>query len=257
MSPHSQVNSLWVGPRLGGIERACLRSILRQGHTMTLWCYDEPEGVPPGVQVADAAEVLPAEAIIRHRSGSVSLFSNWFRYELQRRGLGTWIDSDVYLLQPLDTEAPYLLSEYEPGRINGGVLRTPPDSPMLPPLLRLFEQRQVPPWLPLGARLAARLRLLRTGQTGLADMPWGSAGPAALTAMARRYGLVDLADPPEVHSPVPWQEADWVRDPRVALDDVVTPRTVSLHLWNERIKHVKDDPAPPGSFLARLQAEGA
>jgi hypothetical protein len=33
--------------------------------------------------------------------------------------------------------------------------------------------------------------------------------------------------------------------------------TVTVHLWNERIKHFKEKPAPKGSFLARLQQEGA
>ena len=248
---------LWIGPALGPLERACMNSVRRQGHRLVLWCYDEPMHVPDGVDLRDAAEILPRNRIIRHQSGSVSLFSNLFRYELQRRGLGTWLDCDVYLLKPLECSAPYLLSEYEPGAINAGVLRTPPDLPLLAPLIALFEERTVPPWLTPRARIAAHWRLRRNGRTDLSKMPWGSAGPAAITAMARRFGLDRWAVPAEVHSPVDWQDAGWIADPGIALEDVIAAETVSVHLWNERIKHFKDAPAGPGSFLSRLQEEGA
>ena len=251
------INMLWIGPVLGGLERACIRSVLRQGHRLKLWCYRFPEGVPEGVEVRDAAEILPESSIIRHRTGSVSLFSNWFRYELQRQGEGTWLDTDVYLLRPLPSDTPYLLTEYEDGRINGGALRLPSDSPALPLLLALFEETTVPYWLPYRAQLAAHWRLAITGRSDLSRMPWGVAGPNALTAICRKLGLSELALAPEVCSPTRWQDADWILDPAQPLERWTTPRTAAVHLWNERIKGFKNEPAPPGSFLARLQSEGA
>ncbi|HEY0148992.1 MAG TPA: hypothetical protein VGB70_08295 [Allosphingosinicella sp.] len=249
--------TLWIGPSLGPVERACLQSVLRQGHTVALYCYHVPEGVPGGVELREAAGILPEADIVRHRSGSVSLFSNRFRYELQRRGLGTWVDTDIYLLKPLDGECPYLMGEEAPGVINTGVLRLPPDSPLLAPLLEIFKEKTVPRWLPLRARAAAWWRLRTRGRSGVADMPWGSAGPRALTALAQHFGLAHLAEPAEVLNPAPWQDAGWVRDPARRLEDMVTERTVAVHLWNERIKRFKNAPAPAGTFLARLQAEGA
>ncbi len=247
---------LWIGPRLGRLERACILSVLRQGHALTLWTYDRPDGVPTGVDLRDAREVLPEEAIIHHRTGSVSLFSNWFRYRLQQLGHGVWLDSDIYLLKPVEC-GEYLLTCWEPNRVNSAPLRLPPDSPMLPPLLEIFEQHKVPPWIPLFARLAAHVRLWRTGRTALSQMPWGVAGPRAVTALAMREGLLHLASPPETFHPYNWTEADWVRDPARALEDRATERTLGVHLWNERIKSFKESPAPRGSFLARLQEEGA
>src|SRR5438094_244346 len=174
-------NSLWIGSRLGAVERACMLSVLRQGHPLRLWCYDGLDGVPPGIQLADAADVLPASSIIRHSEGSPSLFSNRFRYELQRRGLGPWIDADVYLLRPIP-DRDYLFAWEDGERINGSVLRLPGDSPLIPALLDLFEERSIPPWLTWRERMAARWRLVTTGRTDLPRMPWGSTGPHALTA---------------------------------------------------------------------------
>src|SRR5262245_13716406 len=62
--------TLWIGSRLGRVERACLRSFLRHGHAVRLYSYGPVEGVPEGVRLADAASILPREAIIRHEAGS-------------------------------------------------------------------------------------------------------------------------------------------------------------------------------------------
>ena len=251
-----QCVGLWVGPSLGLVERACLRSVLNQGHKLSLYCYSRPEGVPKGVELRDAAEILPRSSIIRHHSGSVSLFSNHFRYELQRRGVGTWLDCDAYLVRPLDGTSDYLIGEYEAGKVSTGVLRLPPESPLLTPLLDIFGEKKVMPWLPWRAKVAAHWRLLTTGRIGLSKVPWGNAGPVALTYLAHAHGLADRAVPQEVLYPVRWQDADWVLDPARTLEDAITPRTVSIHFWNERIKRFKDKPAPRGSVLARLQREG-
>ena len=87
-------------------------------------------------------------------------------------------------------------------------------------------------------------------------MPWGSAGPHAVTWLARREGIERLALSRPVFYPVPWQNAGWIRDPAQALEKLVAPETRAVHLWNELIKGFKDAPGPRGSFLARLQEEG-
>lgn len=249
-------NLLWLGPALGRVERACIRSILRQGHPVAVHCYDEPSGVPAGAELRDAAEILPLSAVVRHVSGSVALFADRFRYELQRRGRGLWLDCDMYLVAPIPA-GDYVLGWEEPGLIGTGILRLPHDAPLLPPLLALFEERNVPPWLPAGARAAAQLRLMLTGRSGIARMPWGSVGPRALTSLARAQGFERLAAPPEIYYPVNWRDAGWILEPGTRLEDKLAPSTVSIHLWNEMIKPFKEAPAPPGSFLERLQDEGA
>jgi hypothetical protein len=259
--------TLWVGDALGPVERACLKSMLRQGHSVALYAYLQPQGVPAGVELRDASDVLPETAIVRHRSGSVALFSDLFRYELQRRGLGTWIDTDMYLVGRLDMERPYLFGKQvvtrsRPWRprqrqsINGSVLRIPQDSPMLPPLLAQFERADIPEWVPWHRAVWAKARAWMTGRPDLASLPWGTAGPFAVSALAERYGFASQALPADVFNPVPWYDAAWIVDPRVKLENVVTRRTIGIHLWNECIKALKDEPAPEGSFLARLQREG-
>jgi hypothetical protein len=228
---------------------------MRQGHRLTLYCYDEPIGIPEGVELKDAADILPESSILRHRSGSVAPFSDWFRYEMLRRGLGTWIDTDMYLLQPLDEHSDYLFGEERAGVINNAVLRLPASSPVLKEVLAPFEGT-MPGWLAPRHLITSRLRKWLGRGIDLGAMPWGTTGPAALTAAAAEFGLSSCAMPPIVFYPVPWQRADWIIDPSLRLEQLVSTETVGIHLWNECIRHFKDRPAPQGSFLHRLQSEG-
>jgi hypothetical protein len=212
--------------------------------------------LPEGVEVRDAVEILPRSAIIRTRSGSVAPFADWFRVELQRRGLGTWVDADMYLLRQLDGTAPCLFGEEEPGLVNNAVLRIAPDSPLIPMLLEMFETGRVPSWLPARFTLPARMREWTGRRPALGELPFGVTGPFALTAALKRLGISSEALPPDVFNPVRWQDADWIRRADVDFERIITPRTVGIHLWNECIKAFKDEPAPPGSFLERLHREG-
>lgn len=249
---------LWIGAALGPVERACIRSVLAQGHPVTLYRYGALDGVPEGVELADAAAILPPAAIVAHRSGSVALFSDRFRFELQRRGAGVWLDTDAYLLAPLTVpDHGHLFGWSEPDTLGAGVLALPPDSPLIAPVLRLFEHPYVPDWLRWPDRLRAHARRLRRGRVDPAKLPWGVAGPLALTALARRHGLLDKAQPRHVLYPYGWREAEWIFDPERSVEEFVQPGTVALHLYNYMIAARKNDAAAPGSFMARIQREGA
>jgi len=251
-----QCVTLWIGDRLGPVERACLMSVLRQDHRLTLYCYHEPIGIPEGLELRDASEILPGSSILRHRRGSVAPFSDWFRYELLRRAAGTWIDTDMYLLRPLDERSEHLFGEERPGIINNAVLRLPADSPVLDEMLAPFLGT-MPAWLAPRHRLSSRLRKWIGRGADVGAMPWGTTGPAALTAAAKKFGLSSLALRPAVFYPVPWERADWILNPSVSLDQMVTDSTVGIHLWNDCIQHVKNQLPPDGSFLQRLWTEAS
>lgn len=235
-----------------------MRSVLRQGHRLVLYTYDDVKGVPDGVELADAASVLPHDPIVHERSGSVALFSDWFRYEIMRQSLGVWLDTDAYLTKPLQIEPDrHFFAFCEPGYVGQGVLYVPPDSPVIEPLLRLFEAPYIPPWLRKRDQLRAYWRKFRQGRIMLGEMPWGVAGPMALTYSVQRNGLMDQVMPSDVHYPWDWREADWIFDPRRSLEEFTTPATEALHLYHTMIASRKNDRAQPGSFMHRLQLEGA
>lgn len=239
---------------LGPIERACLRSALRQDHRVRLFTYGRLEGVPDGVEVADAADILPADRIIRYKNGSVSLFSNRFRYALQRASLGLWADADHYFLKPHDLAEPYVFGRQADGQVNGAVLKIPADAPVLDQLLALFESGEAPPWI--NERERELLLSSPGGKFAPEKAQWGLTGPRGLTFLVPSHGLEMWVKPQEVFYPMDFREADWILDPGKSVADVATAQTLGIHLWNEKIKGFKNQPAPEGSFLARLQDEG-
>lgn len=251
-------NLLWVEGRLGPVERACLRSIAAQGHAVNLWHYGPLEGAPDCVELRDGDEIVPREKVFRHvPSGSFALFSNLFRYELLRRGLGLWFDCDVYLLAPARPDQGTVLSWGEPGLVASAVLGLPTDSPILGELIGYFDGRRIPPWLHWRSRLLRILERQVMGRHRVEALPWGTLGPHGLTWMVARHGLTGLVRPQAVFSPWTWREASVIFEPGFEIETRITSETLGVHLYNEMIRGRKDDRPPAGSLLERLHREGA
>lgn len=248
--------TLWIGERLGPVERACLKSMVRHGR-VALYCYSKPIGVPEGVELRDALSIIALEDLRTHCGSRSDLYSDWFRYLLLARGLGTWLDMDVYVVGAIDGERPYLFGrQQDPDSVNGAVLRAPPQSALLAALMGQFERREVPPWQPPRYYWPMRFRQMLSGRVELQRTRWGTTGPFALTALIARLGLESWVEPGERFYPISWKRADWILDSNVRLEDVITPDTAAVHLWNECIRDYKDRPPPAGSFLRRLHEEG-
>jgi hypothetical protein len=252
------VSSFWWGEALGPLHRACLRSALRVGHDVRLYCYRAPRDVPRGVALLDAATILPETALLRHReTGSVALFSDRFRYALLRGGGGTWADADMYFLRPLPEGRGYLVGEQEAGVANGAVLKLPADSAVLADLNAIFEAPAAPFWLSRRARAGQAGRRRLGLASGPATMAWGTAGPHAITALLKRHGLWHVVLPAASFYPVDWREAEWLAEPGTRLADMTTADSVAVHLWSSRIAPLLRRAPAAGSFLERLLAEGA
>ncbi|MGH6785514.1 MAG: hypothetical protein ACREBO_01685 [Novosphingobium sp.] len=248
---------LWVEGRLGPVERACMRSVLAQGHRLILWHYAPLEGVPEGVELRDGAAIVPRERLFRHvPTGSYSLFSNLFRYELLRQGHGLWLDGDVYLLKPIASGDGHVFGFAQPGTVASAILGMPAGSPVLTDLIGYFDARRVPPWLPIRWRLRYAWQKVLRGTYRIETMPWGNLGPVALTNAIARHGLQDRIRNQAVFSPWTWREAHWIFDPDMHLEDRATQQTLAVHLFNEIIRSAKDSRPAAGSFLERLHQEG-
>jgi len=181
---------LWVEGRLGAIERACMRSVLHQGHQLVLWHYFPLEGVPDGIELRDGNEIVPRERLFRHvPTGGWALFSNLFRYTLLKRDLGIWLDCDAYLVRPVPKGDGYIFGADIRGTIQSGVLGLPANLPLLDELIAYFDARRIPPWLPWRWQLRFYGQRIFRGRFRIETMPWGNLGPYGLTALLRKHGL--------------------------------------------------------------------
>ncbi|WP_292896674.1 hypothetical protein [Nitratireductor sp.] len=253
-----QVNMLWIGGELGPIEIMSALSFLEAGHKVVLHSYDHVKNTPFGVQEANAEKVVPGQRISElrhHKTGSFALASDYFRFRLQQEGLGLWADLDMICLKPVTHLEDIVIGKESNTHINGAILYARKGHPIVEETLAFFDNASIPPWT--RTRDVVRLRLAHhlLGKTiSPAALPWGSFGPKAITYLARKHGVFDLAAPRDVFYPIDFREAPILYDAHRNLDEFCTERTKTVHLWNEVLRSagLKSQRPPSGSPLATL-----
>ncbi len=245
-------NAIWVGSALGPVHAACLSSFVAVGHRTVLHCYSPPTDVPAGVEIADARELMPESAIICYRkSGSYSLFSNLYRLKILEAGLGLYIDCDVYCLKPIPDQN-YIFGFETDKQLNGAVLKLPSDSKALTSFLAATSDRTfIPPWFKTSRRWSMNIRKAMGIPVTVDKLPWGTLGPSALTYFAREAGVIARGEPPDVFYSVPFSRVGLFVDPEVRVDDLVTSRTLCLHLYHQKLRPFLGN-IPPTSPLGVL-----
>ena len=94
------IQSLWVDGELSKMEQLCAKSFVDNGHEYHLYTYGDVKNIPEGVIVKDGNEIVPASDIFRYKNGSLSAFSNYFRFHLLHIKGGYWVDADVLCVKP-------------------------------------------------------------------------------------------------------------------------------------------------------------
>lgn len=101
MKSNASIQMLWVGNQLSPIEQLCMKSFLYHGHQVDLYAYTDIKGVPSGVNMCDANEIVESEKVFKHM-GSYAAFADLFRWALLRSRGGYYCDTDVLCLKPFE-----------------------------------------------------------------------------------------------------------------------------------------------------------
>lgn len=134
------VHGLWIGSLLSKIELLTIRSFIAGGHEFHLWAYEPIRtSLPEGVIIEDANEIIDGAKIFRykytnhfgHGKGSVSGFSDIFRYKLLYEKGGWWADMDMTCLQPLNIESPYFFRSHHELFLVGNIMKAPKGSELM------------------------------------------------------------------------------------------------------------------------------
>lgn len=249
------VASLWIGERLGMIEKASIRSFLKVGDHFILYAYNPIANVPDGVEVRDAQEVYPCRSIIRHKkSGSPALHSDLFRYALLAKTDYIWVDLDIIALRSFDFPSEWVFGIETQGEVNGAVLNMPKDSKALQELLK-FNENMIgfPPMMKGWQRVRYWFKSWGRGMT-IDRWPWGSIGPRALSHYLHIYDEFKYAMPVSAFYAIPLDRAHEFAIPgKITLDDL-PEGAWGVHLWGKELRqylkqHCAGEP-PEGSFLA-------
>ncbi|HEY1075854.1 MAG TPA: capsular polysaccharide synthesis protein [Fontimonas sp.] len=237
----------WHGAPLSPYEQACLRSFVRQGFEVQLFCYDADRVLPAGVRRRDARDYFAVAEVHSYehggQRGSIAAFADVLRASILAAEGGWWFDTDVYCLQ--DVEAyrqrfaglPQVFGLEAPGRVNNAVLYFEPGSP---------HARQL------------RDRALAQGKRRLR---WGALGPRLLTEYLRESALLVQAQPAQTFYPIDCAGApDLLQPARAQTCAERCEPALAVHWWNELYRRwglPKQLAPPPGSFLRQcIEREG-
>lgn len=228
------INFFWVGKKLGVLHASCLRSFIKQGHEVILHGYEKPEDAPAGAILADARKLMPEHEIFRHKeTGSLAITSDIFRYRLQREGMGLYVDCDVYCVKPFPNQE-YVLTWENNTLLNPAILKVPADSQLLRHLLEASENPYfVPPWLSKTKRNKLLLRKFIGRPKHVAQQEWGVIGPQLLTHYVKSLGLEAYSSAADIYAPVYGGMTNLLFEEGLTIQDLITHRTVSIHLYNQ------------------------
>ncbi len=235
MSSFMEFATFYVGPGLAPHLQACLRSWVDYGHSIDVYTYDPTIVLPPGVTRRDAEEILPSSAVYTYRTGmgrgSVSAFSNEFRYRLCQSRSVIWVDTDVLCLSSEWPERDYHVAWQTPERehVNIAVFGAPPDSELI------------------------RASLERNLRVGRSTAEFGQLGPVPFTQTLLELGLEHVAGESWEFYPIGFSECDYFLDPDLReLADKRVIDSYAVHLWNEvwtRARIPTFLRPPEGSFM--------
>lgn len=114
MNTLEPIKSFWFGEELSKLEIISIRSFLAFGHPYQLYCYKGLKGIPDGVEVKDASEIIPQSKItsvtIGEGKGSLTVFADLFRYLLLHKVGGYWVDLDIICLKAFDFKQARLIA---------------------------------------------------------------------------------------------------------------------------------------------------
>lgn len=230
----SAFRSFWFGKPPSPYERLAMTSFVDFGHSYTLYAYEKFD-VPKGVELRDASEILPRSRVFVYKHGpgrgSVSAFSNLFRYRLLQQLGGWWVDADVICLSERVIEPDIFLGWEDEGKVGSAILRFPAGHPLMTALYDAADA---------------------AGE----NVAWGEIGPKLVTRNVIAAGLENQVLPRRAAFPILARDAlDLLRP---ALKETVIQRVRDaplLHYWNEVLRRAvvfKWMAPPPDSYLACL-----
>jgi len=266
------IQSLWLGERLSPLERLCAYSFMRHGHEFHLYAYNELVGVPEGVVMKDANEIIPQKKVFVCRRGSFAVFSDWFRWALLYRRGGWWVDMDVVCLKPFVFDSPIVFSgdrtilsvrsKVQIGCCYTHVLAFPANHMFCAWMERCCAHpNRFLPYDSWRNRVRKTKRVLQ--RKGKEFTRWGeSGGPRGFTQALKHHNLLPHAQSYEVFSPyLAFPRERWRKILLEEFDgsaEVLFPDSYAFHAENEYLRregYDKSSPFPENSLLGRLNNE--
>lgn len=222
--------SLWIGNPLTKVEQTALSSFIYHNHDFTLFVYDLNLKVPKGIKKEDANKIISESEIFKIQN-SYGPFADMFRYTMIKKTGLTWTDTDSICLRSDWDFGDYLFGFEEDNRLANGILRMPQNCDLINFLIK------------------------NSVKYDKSKIVWSEIGPLLVTKGAKKFKVLQYAQPPEVFYPVHfWQwKKIWLKDYKQdVLDKCKNSHT--LQIWNQFLNRegIDKNKLPKGSAIDYL-----
>jgi hypothetical protein len=229
------VQGFWQGD-FTTMERLCVKSFMANGHDFYLYCYQTPKGLPVGVHIMDAREIVPEYEMATFRCAAQ--FSDFFRIKLLLKKGGWHTDLDNCLLKPLEFAADYVFyCDHDESTISLALAKAPAGAPFLQHCATYIES--------LTPDERSRLS-------------WQAIGSELVLGAIEYFKLTKFAQPGKVFDPVHHARVRDLVDPAAKFDLAFA---CSVHLFHAAWNSGPEDRTGEGFDLnlplgARLDTDG-
>jgi hypothetical protein len=240
--------AFWSG-EISYIELVCLSSMVKAGHQIDVYTYDQSLKFPNGVTIRSASEIIDRNLFNNYKNcETLALFSDIFRYVGLQKAAGIWIDFEVMLLRPLIRLGDNIYAWQDGGTINNAILKLPADSIVLKRLIDMVSSRVViGPYWQRRKKINQAMRGLLGHAVPIAKLEWGIIGPNSLTYYLREAGMEKMALPAPAFYPIHFTKAqDFFDCDAFEIKSRLGAGNLAIHFWNAMIKHRKTSPPPRG-----------
>tara|TARA_B100001094_G_scaffold332691_1_gene405865 strand:+ start:1582 stop:2346 length:765 start_codon:yes stop_codon:yes gene_type:complete len=230
------IQSLWVDGELSKMEQLCAKSFIDNGHEYHLYTYGDVKNIPEGVIVKDGNDIVSASDIFRYKNGSLSAFSNYFRFHLLHKKGGYWVDADVLCVKPFkfDQEIIFVSEplgrEYQQSTPTSCIIKLPKNTDVTKEAIQMQKEHK---------------KLIISG-----ELEWGS-GPRTINHIINKFHLQKYIIPWQMICTCDYQAVISLIQPNsiarnyfpniIDLPYNIKSETFCIHLWNENWRKNKLD----------------
>lgn len=216
------IQSFWTGP-FTTMERLCAVSFLKNGHEFHLYAYEPLVGVPEGVVMKDANEIMPREKVSQFQHAQH--IADYFRVLLLLKRGGWYVDCDQICLMPFNFKSEYVfVKSTKPHILETSPIKVPAESPLMQ---RYFEE----------------ISQMRPEELG--TMGFQAIGPELFGRLVPELKLSQHALPRITFDPVRWNNASKIVDPSVRFNICASYAVHLFHaIWNQGVQSW-DHPTSP------------
>lgn len=244
------ISTFWHGSYLRPVDRLCLMSMIKAGHKVKLYSYEEIKNVPENIELCDAREVISYSVLNRldpdfpnyRPQVTIAQFSDFFRVFLMKMRNTVWLDTDVYLVKPFKIDPTKVWLAYESKkRLGVSAFYLPVNNPIIKEFENYLESDNIlPNWLGFKRGvlkpLYFQIKRIPITPNRIGITVFGNDG---ISRLAKKYNFFSKAHAKETFYYWHARKSERIFDPKYGLEPLKNKNFLGFHMHYKELTKKK------------------